>query len=101
MDHFDVGLAIAGDLHVLADHGIGTQIKRQANDEAEPDLAKNFVAAGEPIFVLAEYLDVIVQEAQGSEPNGRDYHQYHIYIAQTTQQQTGHEDGNNNNDSAH
>ena len=101
VDHFHAGLAAARDFHVLADYGIGTKIKRQAHDETNDHLPEYLIATCKSFLVLAEYLDVVIEEAQGSEPYGCDNHQYHIDIAQTPQEQTGHENGHDNNDATH
>ena len=65
-DHRSVGVQIDG-LHglrdLLADDDLGRKPHRRADDDAQPDLAHDLEAALEPLLVVAEDLDVVVQPA--------------------------------------
>ena len=50
---------------------------------------------------MAEGLDVVVQKAERTEPDGRNNHQLHIDIVQSANEQYGNQDGQQNKDSAH
>ena len=52
-------------------------------------------------FVFFKDLDIVVCEAERSQPYGGYQHQYHIYIMQFTQQQTRNQDGYNDDDTSH
>ena len=52
-------------------------------------------------FVFFKDLDIVVCEAERSQPYGGYQHQYHIYIMQFTQQQTRNQDGYDDDNTSH
>ena len=90
-----------GALHIFANHGIGTQIEREAHDESHDDLAQNLVASGQTLLVLLENLDVVVEKPDGTEPNCGADHEKRIDIAQSAEEQCGNQDSQNDDEATH
>ena len=77
------------------------ETERQTDDQTERHLARNLDPTVESVFILAESLDIIVREAQRTHKKGRHEHQDHIDVRQFTEQQTGQQNGGNNDQTAH
>ena len=99
LDFLD-GVALA-DLHVLADNDVGTEEEDETHDETQTYLADDFEPSVHSLFVLLKYLDIVVGEAQGTEPHRRYHHQNKINIRQLGAQQDGDEDGDDDDDTTH
>ena len=103
-DHRSVGVQIDG-LHglrdLLADDDLGRKPHRRADDDAQPDLAHDLKAALEPLLVVAEDLDVVVQPADQPQPDGRDDHQLDVDVVEPSEEQDRDEDRQQDDDAAH
>ena len=88
-------------IHILTNHHIRTQPKHQAYDEADTYLSHNLVLTLQSVFVALEYLDVIVQESQESQPYRRDNHQDDIGVTHSAEQKHRYEDTHDDNDTSH
>ena len=64
LDHHLLILLLLGD--ILAHHHVRTEPERESYDKAYRHLADDFIDALQTFLVLAEYLDIVVHEAQES-----------------------------------
>ena len=77
------------------------ETKGESDDETEGDLTGDLDPTVQTLFVLAEGLDIIVRKAQRAHEKGRYQHEDHIDVAQLAEQQTGQQDGYDDDDTAH
>ena len=87
--------------HILANNYIWTQKQRQPNDKTESHLSDYFKSPVQPLLIFFEHLNIVVQKTYGSQPNGRNQHQYHVDISQSPDQQTRYQYSDNNDNPTH
>ena len=87
--------------NILMDDSIGTEPERQAHNESNADLTYNLVLALQTVLVLAENLDIVVEEAEEAQPDGGADHQQQVDVAHAAQQQHGHKDADGDDDATH
>ena len=85
----------------LLGHDLRAEPHRATDDQSETDLPDDLVPAAEPFLVLAKHLDVVVQETDQSEPDGRNDHQPRINVGQVAEQQRRDQNRNQDNNAAH
>ena len=85
----------------LLGHDLRAEPHRATDDQSEADLPDDLVPAAEPFLVLAKHLDVVVQETDQSEPDGRNDHQPRINVGQVAEQQRRDQNRNQDNNAAH
>ena len=88
-------------LDVFADDHLRAEVEGQSYNQSQTYLADNLELAVQPLLVPLEYLDIVVGKAQRPQPYRRDEHQYHIDVAQASQQQAGEQCGKDDDDSSH
>lgn len=74
-------------VELLFDDHLRAEPHDQAHDNAQAHLSDNLETTVEPLFVLAEYLDIVVQETDQPEPHGRNDHQQDVDVGQVAEQQ--------------
>ena len=90
-----------GRSHLLTNHHLLREAHHRAHDNTQADLTHDLELTLQAILVVAEGLDIVVQEAQQAEPQRRDEHQDNVDIIQTSHQQHRHQDSQQDDDSAH
>ena len=100
VDDFDL-IADAPALNVFADHGIGTEVEGESDDEPHDHLPQNLVATGKSFLVFLEDLDVVVEKTDGTEPQGGANHEQGVDVAQTAEEEGGNEDGQDDDEATH
>ena len=88
-------------LDVLADDGLVAQVEREAHDDAKTHLTDDLELAMQTLLVALEHLDVVVGKAEAAQPHGGDEHKDHVDVVELAQQETGDEDGRQDDDTAH
>ena len=88
-------------LDILAHDGIGTQPKRQSDNEADADLTNNLIFSFQALFVALEDLDIVIHESEEAQPEGGDNHQDDIDVTDTAEQDNRHEDADDDDDATH
>ena len=86
LDHDDILLAYLWE-GVLSDDNILREAHNRSYDNAETDLTDNLEFTLQTLFVVAEYLDVVIQKADGTAPYGRDNHQQYVDIVEARKEQ--------------
>ena len=86
---------------VLVHLHVGRGPEHEAHNETDAHLSHYLVATLQSLLVVAEYLYEVVESAEHAEPHRGDYHEQQIYIAQSAEQQHGHEYRHDDNDTAH
>lgn len=95
VDRFDrVHDLVAHDDVVREPHG-------RADDQSETDLSDDLETPLEPLLVVPEDLDVVVQPADEPEPQGRADHQLDVNVVEPPEQKDRHEYGHEDDDAAH
>ena len=87
--------------HLVAHHDFGRSAHHRADDDADAHLSHDLELAFEPLLVVAEDLDVVVQEAQQPQPDGRNDHQLNVDVVQPAEQQHGNQHGQKDHHAAH
>ena len=98
-DHLLVGLTLDGE--VFVDFGIRTAPQDKPHDKSDAQLSHNLEFAGQTFLVVTEYLDVVVEKTEKSQPNCGDNHQDEIDVAHTTEQNHRYKDGHDDDDATH
>ena len=99
--HYVHNMSVLLYLHILPYHYIRTEIKRQSDNQSQSYLTDDLELSVQSFLVFPEYLDVVVQKAQCTQPDRSNQHQYHVYIMQFTQQQARNQYGYNDDDTSH
>ena len=88
-------------LDVLTDDGLVAHVEREAHDDAQAHLTDDLELAMQTLLVALEHLDVVVGKAEAAQPHGGDEHKDHVDVVELAQQQTGDEDGRQDDDTTH
>ena len=79
----------------------GGEVHGSGDDDADADLAHNLVFALEAVLVVVLEFLVVVEEADGAQPQRRQQHQQHVRVGEVGHQQAGDDDGEDDDDAAH
>ena len=85
----------------VADDDLLRQAHRRADDDAQPDLSHDLETALEPLLVVAENLDVVVQSADQPQPYGRDDHQLDVDVVEPSEQKDRNQNRKQDDHAAH
>lgn len=80
---------------------VGREPHGRSDDDAEPHLSHDLETALQPLLPVAENLDVVVQSADQTEPDGRHEQQLDVDVVQLADEQHRDQDGDENDHAAH
>ena len=89
------------DRDLFFDHHLWVEEQDSADDDTKDHLAEHFEDAPQSLFILLEYLDVVVQESDEAHPYRGDHEQLDVHIVQLGKEQGGNENGREDEEPAH
>ena len=86
---------------LFPDDDVGREAHGRTYDNAQADLSHDLETPFEPLFVVAEDFDVVVQKADQPQPDRRNQHQLDIDVVELSEKQYGDENGQQDDYAAH